>query len=156
MPDDVLLFFHEAMLEHDPGAGHPERPGRLQAICEKLKTSPIPDVRWAKPHPAAREVIERVHQPAYVDRLEALRDRSAALDADTAVSPGSIRAAYLAAGAAIEAASAVVSGRVKRAFALVRPPGHHAEADQAMGFCLFNNVAVAAAHAPLRLAATES
>ena len=147
MLDDVLLFFHEAMLEHDPGAGHPERPDRLRAICEKLKTSPIPNVRWVEPQPAACELIERVHHPAYVDRLEALRDRSAALDADTAVSPGSIPAAYLAAGAAIEAMTAVVTGPVKRAFALVRPPGHHAEADRAMGFCLFNNIAVAAADA---------
>ncbi|MCH8151727.1 MAG: histone deacetylase [Planctomycetes bacterium] len=135
------------MLEHDSGAGHPERPDRLRAICEKLKHSPIPKVRWVEPHPAARELIERVHQPAYVDQLEAFRGRSAALDADTTVSPGSIPAAYLAAGAAIEAVSAVGTGPVKRAFALVRPPGHHAEADRAMGFCLFNNVAVAAAHA---------
>ena len=151
MPDDVLLFLHNAMLEHDSGAGHPERPDRLRAICEKLKHSPIPNVRWAEPQPAAREQIEQVHKPAYVDRLEALRDRSAALDADTAVSPGSIPAAYLAAGAAIEAVTAVVSGRVRRAFALVRPPGHHAEADRAMGFCLFNNVAVDTAHAPAAL-----
>ncbi|MCH8345196.1 MAG: histone deacetylase [Planctomycetes bacterium] len=147
MSDDVLLFFHDAMLEHDSGAGHPERPDRLRAICEKLKRSPIPNVRWATPQPAAREVIEQVHKPAYVDRLEALRGRTAALDADTAVSPGSIPAAYLAAGAAIEAVSAVVTGPAKRAFALVRPPGHHAEADRGMGFCLFNNVAIAAAHA---------
>ena len=151
MADDVLLFFHDAMLEHDSGAGHPERPDRLRAICEKLKHSPISNVRWATPQPAARELIEQVHKPAYVDRLEALRNRSAALDADTTVSPGSIRAAYLAAGAAIEAVSAVVTGPAKRAFALVRPPGHHAEADRGMGFCLFNNVAVTAAHASAAL-----
>ncbi|MHC4414661.1 MAG: histone deacetylase family protein [Planctomycetota bacterium] len=147
MADETLLFYHEAMLEHDAGPGHPERPARLQAICQALERSPIPSLRWTAPSPAGRGPIERVHDPTYVDRLDSVRGRSTALDLDTAVSPGSLPAAYLAAGAAIDAVSAVFGGSARRGMALVRPPGHHAEADRAMGFCLFNNIAVAAAHA---------
>jgi len=82
-----------------------------------------------------------------VDQLDELRGSTVRLDADTAISPGSIPAARLAVGAAVEAVTAVVRGTARRAFALVRPPGHHAEVDHAMGFCLFNNIAIAAAHA---------
>jgi acetoin utilization deacetylase AcuC-like enzyme len=101
----------------------------------------------AKPQAALREHLERVHDAKYIDFIDSLRGRSARLDADTAVSPASVDAAYLAAGAAIEMVEALASRKANRAFALVRPPGHHAERDRAMGFCLFNNVAIAAAHA---------
>jgi acetoin utilization deacetylase AcuC-like enzyme len=147
MAQDVLLLADDAMLGHDPGPIHPERPERLRAILAALQGSPVAGTRWVAPRPAPREAIERVHDPAYVDQIVGLRGRSAALDLDTTVSPGSVPAALLAAGAAIDAVTAVVAGEARCAFALVRPPGHHAEARRAMGFCLFNNVAIAAAHA---------
>jgi acetoin utilization deacetylase AcuC-like enzyme len=147
---DVLLLSDEAMLGHDPGPGHPERPERLQAILADLRREPIAGTRWAAPNPAPREALERVHTPAYVADLLRLRGRSADLDPDTTVSPGSIDAALLAAGAAIDAVDALMTGAASSAFALVRPPGHHAEPARAMGFCLFNNIAVAAAHAKAR------
>ena len=150
-PGEVLLVSDPAMAEHDPGPGHPECPQRLAAVCDLLRTKPVAGTGWATPQPARCPLIERVHAPAYVDRLDQLRATTARPDADTLVSPGSIAAARLAAGAAIDAVSAVVSGRARRAFALVRPPGHHAEVDRAMGFCLFNNIAIAAAHARAEL-----
>ena len=151
MSTNLLVLFDEAMLEHDAGPGHPERPDRLRAVCDELRRAPPADLTWSRPKPADRASIERIHDPAYIDRLEGVRGRSAALDVDTAVSPGSLPAAYLAAGAALEAVSALMSGVSRRVLALVRPPGHHAEAGRAMGFCLFNNIAVAAAHARAEL-----
>jgi acetoin utilization deacetylase AcuC-like enzyme len=147
MDADVLLLGDAAMLEHDPGPAHPERPDRLRAIEAALRDEPVPGAAWAAPRPAPRAAIERIHAPAYVSAIDDLRGRSGAFDLDTAISPGSVPAAYLAAGAAIDAVTAVASGTASSAFALVRPPGHHAEAAQPMGFCLFNNVAIAAAHA---------
>ncbi|MEE9130740.1 MAG: histone deacetylase [Phycisphaerales bacterium] len=151
MTGDVLLLYDEAMLAHDPHPDHPERPDRLRAVRDALHQQPVPGARWGAGQPAGRESIARVHSAAHIDRIESLRGQSAALDVDTAVSPGSVQAAHLAAGAAIDAVTAVVDGRAARAFALVRPPGHHAEANRAMGFCLFNNIAIAAAHARDRL-----
>ena len=147
MGEDVLLVSDDAMMGHVPGAGHPERPDRLRAVLDKLRDCPVDGARWAAPDPVTRNALERVHHEGYVDSVDALRGHRVALDADTVVSPGTVDAAYLAAGAAIDVATAVVNGDADRAFALVRPPGHHAEADRAMGFCLFNNIAIAAAHA---------
>jgi acetoin utilization deacetylase AcuC-like enzyme len=124
----VALVTHPACLDHDPGTGHPECPDRLRAVLA-------------------------AHPPAYVDRLLALDPSPGErlmLDPDTSVGPGSVAAARHAAGGAIAAVDAVMEGRAVSAFAAVRPPGHHAEARQAMGFCLFNSVAIAAHHARRR------
>jgi acetoin utilization deacetylase AcuC-like enzyme len=141
----MLLIHDDRMQAHDAGRGHPESPARLGAVVAALRT--VEGARWLAARPATRLELERAHDASYVDAIDAVRGRRARLDPDTAVSPGSVEAAYLAAGAAVQAVEAVVGGPERHAFALVRPPGHHAEAHAAMGFCLFNNVAVAAAHA---------
>ncbi len=143
----LLLFTDDRMLAHNPGAGHPERPDRLRAVLDSLAHDPIPGARRAAPQPAPREDLLRVHDPRHIDLIDSVRARSTRLDADTATSPRSGEAAYLAAGGAIAAVDAVTSGGAPGAFALVRPPGHHAERSRALGFCLFNNVAIAAEHA---------
>ncbi len=147
----MLLLYDEAMLAHDPHPDHPERPDRLRAVRDALQEQPVPGTRWGVGPPAGRESIARVHSASHIDRIESLRGQSAFLDVDTAVSPGSVEAVYLGAGAAIDAVTAVVNSDAQRAFALVRPPGHHAAHDRAMGFCLFNNIAIAAAHARAEL-----
>ncbi len=147
MAEPVLLLSDPAMLDHDPGPGHPERAQRLAGVVRRLREAKRLEACWEVPVPAPRAAVERVHAAGYVDRLESLRGRTALLDADTRVTPGSVPAARLAAGAALDAVEAAMAGRARRAFAVVRPPGHHAERARAMGFCLFNNVAVAAAHA---------
>ena len=152
MGNDTLILFDEAMVLHDMGAGHPERPERLRAVVDRLRDEhPLPGTRWEKPRLAPRAALERVHDLSYLDRLDGLRGYAARLDPDTSTSPGSIEAMYLAAGAAIDAVTAVVRGDASNALALVRPPGHHAEAGRARGFCLVNNVAVAAEYARAEL-----
>jgi acetoin utilization deacetylase AcuC-like enzyme len=140
----TLLFADEGMVAHDPGAGHPERPARLTALLEDFARHPVPGVTKVAPRAAAREELTAVHDAAYVDSLFTLTGRSAQLDPDTALSPRSVEAALLAAGGAVKAVEAVFAGAAENAFVWARPPGHHAEARTAMGFCLFNNVAVAA------------
>lgn len=141
----VALFTHTDMAEHAPGVGHPERPERLAAVLAALEDSDLPLDRRVATEAQVVD-LERVHPAEYVARI---LDASpvagmAQLDADTILSPGSVRAARLAAGAVIDAVNAVAGGETARAFAAVRPPGHHAEPDRAMGFCLFSSVAVAA------------
>lgn len=141
----VPVFTHPAMLEHAPGAGHPESPARLKAVLDALDDAGLGGDRRAVT-PAEVADLERVHPADYVARLLAVSPTQGLnqLDADTVLSPGSVPAARLAAGAAIDAVRAVARGETRRAFAAVRPPGHHAEPDRAMGFCLFSSVAVAA------------
>lgn len=127
---------------------HPERPGRLTAIVDRLLLEPIEGVRWMLPAPASTTQLERAHDATYVAHIESLDGQSGWLSKDTtAVSPGSVIAARLAAGSGISAIEAIGAGEARRAFCIVRPPGHHAPADRARGFCLFNNLAVTAAHA---------
>jgi acetoin utilization deacetylase AcuC-like enzyme len=149
----VALFTHPACLEHDTGPGHPECPDRLRAVWQALEHPDFaPLLREAAPL-AERPQLERVHPPAYVDRILSIRPEAPALeplDPDTVMSAGSAEAALRAAGGAVAAVDAVMQGRCDAAFAAVRPPGHHAEAARAMGFCLFSSAAIAAKHAQAR------
>ncbi|MBW3591409.1 MAG: histone deacetylase [Actinobacteria bacterium] len=173
---DVTVFYDERMLAHCPDVNndflpgrldrrikdmignltvkwaYPEIAGRLTAVMELLEREPVPGVKFEPGVAATPEQLARVHTSLYVESILELRGKSAWLDVDTtSVSPGSVEAAEVAAGSAIAAAEAVCEGRTGSAFALVRPPGHHAEPVRARGFCLFNNVAVAAAHAQAKL-----
>jgi acetoin utilization deacetylase AcuC-like enzyme len=140
----TLVLTDPRFLDHDPGPGHVESPARLDAIMAELGRAPLAGVTIETPRAATDAEIEAVHSPGYRARLASLDGQYAELDPDTAVSPGSWEAASLAAGAAVGAALAVMGGRADNAFALVRPPGHHARPDRAMGFCLLNNAAIAA------------
>ena len=141
----LALYTHPAMQGHRPGAGHPERPERLTAVLEALDAANL-DLERTLARPASRAEIERVHPPRLVEAMfeAAPTEGLAAIDADTFMSPGSLEAALLAAGAVIQAVEAVARGETTRAFCAVRPPGHHAEPGRPMGFCLFSSVAIAA------------
>ncbi len=145
----TALYTHPACLEHDTGLGHPECPERLRAVLDVLETEPFAPLVWRVAPPAEIGQIALVHHRSYIDRVFATvpKHGHAGLDADTIVSPGSGEAALRAAGALCAAVDAVMSGEIGNAFCAVRPPGHHAESREAMGFCLFNNVAIGAAHA---------
>jgi acetoin utilization deacetylase AcuC-like enzyme len=143
----TLLFTDEAMLAHQPGPGHPERPERLATLIDDFAARPMPGVTQVRPRAATRDELQLVHTERHVAALGALSGQRARLDPDTVVSPGSWEAALLAAGAAVGAVEAVVAGQAANAFVWARPPGHHAEQGGTMGFCLFNNVAIAAERA---------
>jgi len=144
MAGDTAIVIDPRMLAHDPGFGHPERPDRLRALLDHLDDARALVRLGARP--AAEDELVLVHTPAHVEHAAATAGhRRVALDPDTTTSPGSYEAARLAAGSVLVLCEAVLAGEVRNGFALVRPPGHHAERARAMGFCLFNNVAVAAA-----------
>ena len=147
--EPVALFYNELFLKHEAPFSHPESPERLRAILSLLRESGAHDeVDWAPFKAASEEDIEAVHHERLVRQvLEASMGGGRYLDPDTYTNTYSYDAAMLAAGALKAAVDAVLGGEYRRAFALVRPPGHHATPDRAMGFCLFNNVAVGVRHA---------
>ncbi|MFQ5701066.1 MAG: histone deacetylase [Acidobacteriota bacterium] len=141
------LVIHPDYLEHLTGPDHPERPVRVRAITDHLReTGLMQDMPLIAPRPAEREWIERIHAPEYVDRVKRYCEsgRSMIDSMDTNLSRRSFDVALLACGGALAAADAIMAGESSRAFCAVRPPGHHALRDVAMGFCLFNNVAITA------------
>jgi acetoin utilization deacetylase AcuC-like enzyme len=147
----VALYDDPLFREHDAGPGHPERPERLDALRRGLVEAGLESALVSRPvRPATPEELLRVHTPRHVEQIAKSEGRHQRFDPDTAASPQSYAAALRAAGAVADAVDRVLDGDVDRALCAVRPPGHHATADRAMGFCLFNNVAVGAAHALAR------
>ena len=143
----VGFVYDPRYLGHEMGRSHPESPERLRTICAQLQSSGT----WSRlhqltPRRAERQWVELIHDPSYVDRLERRSPANgyASLDPDTSMSPGTLEAAFLATGGALAAVDAMMNGDIDQAFCAIRPPGHHAEADRAMGFCFFNTVAIAA------------
>jgi len=145
----TFLFTHPACLEHEPGEFHPESPARLHAVLAALEAPEFGALTRREAPLAALDDIARVHPRDFVEAMLAAVPKTGyvGVDADTILSPGSGKAALRAAGAVVAAVDAVVSGEASSAFCAVRPPGHHAEPDRSMGFCVFNNVAVGAARA---------
>jgi acetoin utilization deacetylase AcuC-like enzyme len=149
---NVALYTHPACLRHQAGPGHPESPARLQAVLEALNDPRFSALDRRDAPRATREQLARVHDAALIDDIfaSAPQEGFVRLDADTVMSPDSLEAALRAAGAVCAAVDALIDGDATRAFCAVRPPGHHATRNTAMGFCLFNNVAIGAAHALAR------
>jgi acetoin utilization deacetylase AcuC-like enzyme len=148
----MRLYTHAACLLHSAGPGHPESPLRLQTVLAALDADRFAALDRIEAPRATREQLARVHDEKLIDLLfdNAPSEGYVRVDADTTMSPDSMEAALRAAGAVCAAVDAIVDGDATRAFCAVRPPGHHATHDTAMGFCLFNNVAVGAAHAMAR------
>jgi len=145
----TFLYTHPACLEHDPGRHHPESPARLRAVLAALDDPQFARLERREAPEAALDDLLRVHPRPHVERILGAVPKSGhvAIDADTVLSPASGAAALRAVGAVVAAVDAVVSKEADNAFCAVRPPGHHAEPERAMGFCLFNNAAIGALRA---------
>lgn len=142
----VGVVWDDRYLLHEIQPLHPEGPERLEVLYRELKGRQA-HFRSILPRPASKEELLLVHDPSYVGQVEATRDRGGRLSEDTWAGPSSYEVACLAVGGVLEAVDQVLGGGLRSAFALVRPPGHHALSDRAMGFCIFNNVAIGARYA---------
>jgi acetoin utilization deacetylase AcuC-like enzyme len=146
----TALIHHPAYQEHDTGPDHPETPLRYEVIINAINADTELNDRLLKitPEPVTKGLIQAAHTPQHFKRVEqAFEEGWNQLDMDTVISPRSYDAAVLAAGGAVAGVDAVMQGEAQNAFAAVRPPGHHATAERTMGFCIFNNVAIAARYA---------
>lgn len=145
----LLFYTHPASLQHEAGPGHPEAPVRIKMILRALEEAGLPGLERREAPLASLEQVQRVHPARYTERVLGAvpAEGYVRLDADTVLNSHSGEAALRASGAACAAVDAVMAGEVPRAFCAMRPPGHHAEAMEAMGFCIFNHVAVGAMHA---------
>ncbi|WP_336368109.1 histone deacetylase family protein [Marinobacter sp. C2H3] len=146
----TAFFFHDDFLKHDMGPEHPESPERLSAILAYLADTPLNDrLDWVKPEEITRDQLLAVHPEAYLRQLDMMSPTRGRVftDPDTAMMPETLHAARLSAGANVQAVDMVMSGQVTNAFVCARPPGHHAERGKSMGFCFYNNIALAAMRA---------
>lgn len=146
----TAFISHPDCHDHDTGEGHPENAQRLSAIEDRLLSSRISDlVRYIDAPEVTREQLLRAHTAAYLEMIDAVMPQKGyvRLDPDTVISPGTLQAARRAAGSVIMAVDQVIGGQVSNAFCSVRPPGHHAESDRAMGFCIYSNIAIGVRHA---------
>lgn len=146
----VGFYFHEKYLSHDTGIGHPERPDRLRAVIEHLQKSSIwSQLKHKQPKPVERKWIELVHPATHIQRIERRCKAGERIldEGDTRVCEESFDIALLAVGAALQGIDDLFLGETESGFCAVRPPGHHAEQNRVMGFCLFNNIAIAARYA---------
>ncbi len=148
----TLLLHHPATLEHRTPAGHPERPDRIRAVETALSERSFPDLHRRLADAADLDTVALAHPRDYVNAIveASPREGLVGIDSDTVMSPGTLEALLRGVGAAVQAVDAVATGEVANAFCAMRPPGHHAERTRAMGFCFFNNAAVAARHAQTR------
>lgn len=145
----TYLFSHRDCLFHDTGAGHPERADRVRAVLHQLDADNFPDLVRKEAPLGTREHLALAHTEAHINGIAARAPAAGIinLDPDTTMSPGSQMAALRAVGAVVAAVDVVMTEPAANAFCAIRPPGHHAEADRAMGFCLYNNIAIGAYHA---------
>ena len=144
------FFSHDDCMKHNMGAEHPECPERLAAITSYLADTGLgQDLDWVRPDEATRDQLQTVHPERYLNQLDLMQPTRGRVytDPDTAMMPDTLRAARLAAGASIEAVDMVLSSQLTNAFVCARPPGHHAERSKSMGFCFYNNIALAAMRA---------
>ena len=144
------FFSHDDCMKHNMGAEHPECPERLAAIASYLADTGLgQDLDWVRPDEATRDQLQTVHPERYLNQLDLMQPTRGRVytDPDTAMMPDTLRAARLAAGASIEAVDMVLSSQLTNAFVCARPPGHHAERSKSMGFCFYNNIALAAMRA---------
>lgn len=146
---NTLYYSHPDFLLHDTGAGHPECTDRIRVIAKALETPEFSRLIRVSPPLGTEQQVRLIHSSAHIEAVREAMPRQGRhyLDQDTVLSPGSEQAAFRAVGAVCDAVDKILAGEADNAFCAIRPPGHHAEPDLSMGFCVFNNVAIAAEHA---------